>query len=47
MTDSDAVETFLDRADDVFTDYEEGYVDPDAALATLEHHVETLREATE
>ncbi|WP_195156051.1 hypothetical protein [Halococcus agarilyticus] len=48
MTDTDdAVETFLDRADSVFEDYEDGYVDPDAALATLEHHVETLREATE
>jgi len=43
----DAVETFLSRADSVFEDYENGYVDPDAALATLEHHVERLDEATE
>lgn len=42
-----AVETFLDRADAVFADYESGYTDPDAALATLESHVESLREAVE
>ncbi|EMA45451.1 hypothetical protein [Halococcus saccharolyticus] len=48
MTDTDdAVETFLDQADSVFEDYENGYVDPDAALSTLEHHVETLREETD
>jgi hypothetical protein len=42
-----AVETFLDRADAVFEDYENGYVDPDAALSTLESHVDTLREERE
>ncbi len=39
-----AVEAFLDRADAVFEDYENGYTDPDAALSTLETHVESLRE---
>ena len=42
-----AVETFLDRADAVFEDYENGYTDPDAALATLESHVDTLRDEVE
>jgi hypothetical protein len=42
-----AVETFVDRADAVFDDYENGYTDPDAALSTLESHVELLREAVE
>jgi hypothetical protein len=39
-----AVETFLNRADAVFDDYENGYTNPDAALSTLESHVESLRE---
>ena len=39
-----AVETFLDKADAVFADYEKGYTDPDAALAVLESHIDTLRE---
>jgi hypothetical protein len=48
MADSEsAVETFLDRAEAVFEDYENGYTDPDAALATLESHVDALREETE
>jgi hypothetical protein len=42
-----AVETFIEQADAVFEDYENGYTDPDAALATLESHVESLREAVE
>jgi hypothetical protein len=42
-----AVETFLDRADAVFEDYENGYTDPDAALATLESHVDALRDEAE
>ncbi|WP_202593558.1 hypothetical protein [Halococcus sediminicola] len=48
MTDTEtAVEAFLTRADAVFKDYENGYTDPDAALATLESHVDTLREETD
>jgi hypothetical protein len=48
MADSEtAVETFLDRADAVFEDYENGYTDPDAALATLETHVDALRDEFE
>jgi hypothetical protein len=48
MADTDtAVETFLDRADAVFEDYENGYTNPDAALATLESHVDALREDLE
>ena len=42
-----AVETFLDRADAAYEDYEKGYTDADAALSTLEAHVESLREAVE
>ena len=42
-----AVETFLDRADAVYGDYENGYTDADAALRTLEAHVESLRESVE
>ena len=48
MTDTEtAVETFLNRADAVFEDYESGYTDPDAALSTLEAHIESLRETVE
>jgi hypothetical protein len=48
MADSEtAVETFLDRANSVFEDYENGYTDPDAALAMLESHVNDLRDEVE
>ena len=48
MADSEpAVETFLDKADAVFADYENGYTDPDAALAVLESHVDSLRDDLE
>ena len=43
----DAVETFLQRADTVYGEYDQGYVDADAALSVLEDHVEELREAVE
>lgn len=42
-----AVETFLDGADAVYDEYEQGYMDADAALGTLSSHVEALREASE
>jgi hypothetical protein len=43
----DAVATFLDQAESVFHDYDEGYLDPDAALSRLGDHVSDLRDAYE
>lgn len=43
----DAVDDFLRNADSVYGEYEQGYVDADAALSVLESHVETLREAAQ
>lgn len=43
----DAVETFLRRTDTVYGEYDQGYVDADAALSVLEDHVEELREVAE
>lgn len=43
----DAVEQFLAEADDVFAEYEQGYVDADAAMSLIETSVEELRAATE
>jgi len=42
-----AVERFLDGADAVYGEYEQGYMDADAALSLLETHVEDLRAATD
>jgi len=48
MTDAeDAVEEFLSAADTVLGEYEQGYMDADAALSRLEKDVETLREQVE
>jgi hypothetical protein len=48
MTDTeDAVEEFLREADTVLGEYEQGYMDADAALSRLEKDVETLREQVE
>lgn len=47
-TDADleqAVEGFLRDARRVYEKYEEGYVDPDAALWTLEGHLDSLEDA--
>lgn len=41
------VETFLQGADAVYGEYDQGYMDADAALRTLESHIEALREAYE
>lgn len=41
------VATFLDQAEAVFYEYDEGYVDPDAALSRLGDHVGDLRDAYE
>lgn len=43
----DAVEDFLDGADAVYAEYDQGYMDADAALSVLEGHVEDLREEFE
>jgi hypothetical protein len=43
----DAVATFLEAADDVYEEYDRGYVDPDAALARLRRDVGRLRDARE
>ncbi|WP_199174903.1 hypothetical protein [Halegenticoccus soli] len=43
----DAVGTFLRDADAVFDEYENGYVDADAALSVLESHIEDLRDEYE
>lgn len=45
MSDDDqAVEQFLDAAETVYGEYENGYVDADVALSQLEVHIEELRE---
>ena len=47
MTDTDeAVAEFLQQADAVYEEYDQGYVDADASLRQLRGHVEDLREAT-
>lgn len=45
--DNDAVEEFLAAADNVYGEYEQGYMDADAALSLLETQIETLREEVE
>ena len=40
----EAVTGFLNQADSVYDEYEQGYVDADAALSMLESHVESLRD---
>jgi hypothetical protein len=48
MTDTEeAVETFLAEADTVYGEYEQGYMDADAALSRLESALAELRDATE
>jgi hypothetical protein len=42
-----AVDRFLDGVETVYGEYEQGYVDADAALAVLERHVEELRAVAE
>ncbi len=45
MTDlEESVEEFLDDADYVYSEYEQGYMDADAALSVLEGHIDDLRE---
>lgn len=48
MTDiDDAVDAFLDEFDTTLAEYDQGYMDADAALSLVRDHVETLRAATE
>ena len=48
MTDTDdAVEEFLREADTVFGEYDDGYMDADAALRRLRTEIENLEESTE
>ena len=48
MTDTDdAVEAFLREADTIFGEYDDGYMDADAALRRLRTEIETLEESTE
>jgi hypothetical protein len=40
----EAVGTFLRETRDVYEEYEEGYMDPDAALWTIEGHLDSLED---
>jgi hypothetical protein len=40
----EAIETFLQDTRNVYEEYEEGYMDPDAALWTIEGHLDSLEE---
>jgi hypothetical protein len=48
MTDDldDAVAEFLEEADAVYGEYDQGYMDADAALSLLSSRIEELRERT-
>ncbi len=43
----EAVVEFLDASDNVYDEYDQGYVDADAALSMLTPHLETLRESVD
>jgi hypothetical protein len=43
----DAVEEFLENADTVYGEYDQGYADADATLRRLKRHIEDLRETHE
>lgn len=42
-----AVETFLRDARRVYEEYDDGYLDPDAALWTLSGHIDALEDTLE
>jgi hypothetical protein len=44
---ADAVETFVEEAESVYDEYDEGYLDPDAALSRLGDHIADLRDTYE
>ncbi|SEO86098.1 hypothetical protein SAMN04487948_10625 [Halogranum amylolyticum] len=41
------VATFLQNAESVYDEYDEGYIDPDAALSVLGDHITELRDSYE
>jgi len=43
----EAVGRFIDQAESVFHEYEEGYLDPDSALSLLGDHISELRDTYE
>lgn len=43
----EAVAAFIDAAEDIYYEYNEGYLDPDAALSRLGDHVAELRDTYE
>lgn len=53
MTDDDnqdrdvALAALLDEADAVYNEYDQGYMDADAALSRLRPRIDALRDATE
>lgn len=47
MSDDEAVEGFLAAADEVLGEYEQGYMDADAALSRLQVRIEELRDEYE
>lgn len=47
MSNDEAVEEFLEAADDVLGEYEQGYMDADAALSRLSVRIEDLRDAVD
>jgi hypothetical protein len=48
MTDDDAaIEEFLSEVETVYGEYDQGYMDADAALARIRDHVEELEESVE
>ncbi|SHH25544.1 hypothetical protein [Halobaculum gomorrense] len=44
---NEAVAAFLAGADDVYGEYDQGYIDADAALSVLSSRIDDLRDATE
>lgn len=42
-----AVESFLDDTETVFGEYDQGYMDADAALSLLRDHIEALEDEYE
>jgi hypothetical protein len=51
MSDEDevarAVEQFVEQAEEIYHEYDEGYLDPDAALSRLGDHIAELRDTQE
>jgi hypothetical protein len=43
----EAVADFIDAAETIYHEYNEGYIDPDAALSRLGDHVAELRDTYE